>query len=458
VSIYKACDIRGHADQLTPELYRRWGRSLGRQVEPKAKFAVAGDVRATTPEFLAALTDGLCQAGVHVVELGILPTPMAHYARRRLRAAGCAVVTASHNPAGQNGLKWTIGHQPPTPDDVELLRCEADRPKRTRRERGTSRTLDISFDYVAWLQETFVDSLQARRRIVLDPMHGCCAGKARRYLQAVFPHCLFSAIHDVPDPAMAGGAPDCSRQELLRDLCEEVYREKADLGIALDGDGDRLALVDEQGTILSAEEATCVLLHSFGAEAAGQPFVYDLKFSRRLAEVARGLGAEPLAERSGHTFIRRRMLQARALFGAEGSGHYFFRALEGGDDGLFAACWLVAWLDHCAEPLSRLRRRCPKVFATPELRVSAEPDEHPRILQQVRAAWSQYPQSSRDGVCVDFPGGWALVRSSITEPGLTFRFEAGNWPALRDLVWKFCEPLDEVGDRLWMQYTAAMEG
>jgi len=457
LSIYKPCDIRGVAGtELEPEFYRRWGRGLGLQVAPKAKFVIGGDVRRSTPEFLAALADGLCRAGVDVINLDVLTTPMIYYAKRRLQAAACAIVTASHNPAETNGLKWLIGERPPTADGVaELERAaRSSNAKRSRRPRTEARYLDISFDYVAWLQERWVDWMGAQLRVVLDPMHGCCACRARRYLQAVFPHSLFVAIHDAPDPSFAGRSPDCSRSENLEELAEAVYRERADLGIAFDGDGDRIALVDNEGNLLTAEEATWVLLASFGRQLRRRSFVHDVKFSDCIPRRARKLGAEPVAERSGHTFLRTRMLETGALFGAEVSGHYFFEELGAGDDGLFAACRVIAHLAQGKKSLAKLRRACPPVFVTPDLRVALPPGEHDRVLRRVRQSWSQRPQTFTDGVRIDFPKGWALVRSSVTEPAVTFRFEADRWPSLSRLVRRFCEALPGLGADLWTQFAA----
>ena len=459
MSIYKPCDIRGNSNtELTPELYRSWGRALGGRVEPAAKFVVGGDVRGSTPRFLAGLVEGLCLAGVDVVDLGILPTPMIYYARHRLDAAACAIVTASHNPSRINGLKWMVGQHPPNPEEVDALRRQTETQdfERSGGRPSAPRTVDVTSDYVAWLQETWVDALHAQRHIVLDPMHGCWAGKARRYLQAIFPQCLFSAVHDTPDATFAGRDPDCSRAGLLGELCEEVYGRRAHLGIAFDGDGDRMTMVDNQGMVLTAEEATWLLLESFGAGLQKQRFVYDLKFSDRVAETAQRLGAEPVVERSGHAFIRTRMIECGALFGAEISGHYFFGALSGGDDGLFAACRVIAMLAQTETTLAEFRRRCPAVFMTPDLRLRLQPAAQQEVIERVRAAWSEYPQRSVDGVRIDLPGGWALVRRSVTEPALTFRFESADRPGLDHLVRRFCDTLGEFGDRLWAEHEAAV--
>jgi phosphomannomutase/phosphoglucomutase len=318
------------------------------------------------------------------------------------------------------------------------------------------RPFDISFDYVAWLQETWVEALGVQRHVVLDPMHGCFARRARRYLQAIFPECLISAVHDEPDAAFAGRSPDCSQPHLLEELCDTVYQERAHLGVAFDGDGDRIALVDDEGVVLTAEETTWCLLQSFGEQLRGEPFVYDLKLSDRVPEMARQLGAEPLVERSGHAFIRTRMIETNALFGAELSGHYFFRALEGSDDGLFAACRLIAYLGQSGETLSELRGKCPAIFVTPDLRVSLPPDRQAGVIDRLRSIWSDRRQTMLDGVRIDFPKGWVLVRSSVTEPAVTFRFEGASWSELERLVRRVCNALDEVGNQLWVRYEAAM--
>ena len=350
-----------------------------------------------------------------------------------------------------------IGHRPPTEKDVRVLKRAAGGAKSKRRSKTEPRTLDVSFDYVAWLQEVWMDTPPLARPIVLDTMHGVWSCRARRYLQAIFPHTLFVAIHDTPNGAFNGRCPDCSRPERLEELAEAVYHRRACMGIAFDGDGDRVAFVDDEGNVLSAEEATCVLLESLGPGLPGERFVYDVKFSDRVPETARRLGAEPLVERSGHAFLRKRMLRSKARFGAEVSGHYFFRDLEGGDDGLFAACWMISYLAQSAgATLAGFRRACPQVFMTPDLRVPMEAPRQPAVIERVRQLWRKYPQTEVDGVRVTFPDGWALVRGSVTEQALTFRFESGDWNGLGRLVHRFSKGLAEVGETLRTQYNEAV--
>ena len=150
------------------------------------------------------------------------------------------------------------------------------------------------------------------------------------------------------------------------------------------------------------------------------------------------------------------MCESGALFGAEVSGHYFHRALDGGDDGLYTACRLIAWLARSGQTLAQLRRGCPAVYMTPDLRVPMAVDAQAAVIENARTAWAQFPQQAIDGVRINIPGGWALVRSSVTEPALMFRFEGLDWRALDDLVERFCDSLPELGDDLWLRYRAAM--
>ena len=458
MSIFKSDGILGHAmTELTPELYHGWGLALGRHLPAGAKFVVGGDVRMSTPKFLAALVDGLCHAGIDVVDLGTLPTPMIYYAKHRLLADACAIVTASHNPPDDNGLKWMIGDRPPTEVEVaDLCRAAEDFTPDGSRTYREPRSIDITFDYVAWLQEVWSQRQPVRLHVVLDPMHGCWAGRARRYLHALFPHLVLTPIHDTPDAVFEGRCPDSSRHDLLEPLSEAVDRQRADLGIAFDGDGDRVSFVDSEGSILTAEETTAILLHSFGEALAGQPFVYDVSFSDRISELAGSLRAEPLVERSGHAILWQRMLASGAVFGAAVTGHYFYRELHGGDDAFYTACRVIDSLVRSGKPLAELRRSFPAVFITPELHLPVEPEKRMRVLQQVRSAWSEYPQAAVDGIRIDFPQGWALVRNVDAESIMVFRFEASSLGELYDLVWRFCDSLPDIGDELWNRYEEAM--
>ena len=383
---------------------------------------------------------------------------MIRYAKRRLEAAGCAIVAASREDPDTNGLMWMVGDQLPTDKDVRALKrgAEDGAPAKIEREPTAPRPLDVSFDYVAWLQERWIGVPAITRPIVIDAAHGAWACRARRYLQAIFPHSLFSAIHDTPGQPPGWPVSDCSRPESLQELADAVYQERAYLGIAFDGDGDRVAFVDDDGTPLTADETAWILLQTFGQDLAGKPFVHDVKFSDRVSQAAEKLGAEPLVERTGPHAVRTRMLKSGAPFGAESGGHYFFGDLGGEDDGLFAACRVIAHLVRSGKTLAKLRRKCPKIFVTPDLPVRVKARYRQQVVRQVRDLWSKYPQTEVDGVRIELPDGWVLVRNPASEPALLFRFESRDWKGLAKLVSKFCDRLPEVGEALWASYEDAM--
>lgn len=455
--VYRAGHIRGAASaELSAEHYRAWAIVLGCQVPPRSKFLVAGDVRASTAEYKAAVVEGLCRAGMDVVDLGVLPTPVVSYARRRLQAAGYAVVTGGSAGAEFNGLRWMLGEGPATEAQARILR-QAGRaaPRVAQRRPGQVRALDVTYDYVAWLQERFMEVPPLGRHVVVDPMHGTWACRSRRYLQAVFPHTVFSAIHDEPSGSFGGREPDCSRPELLERLAREVENQGACLGIAFDGDGARVAFVDEAGAVLTSEEATWALVQSFGAAWVGKPFVYDWRLSPQLAKAASALGARPVAERSEHAWLFRRMVQCGGLFGAALGGRYFFGELGGADDALFAACWMIGFLAHRGGGLAEVRRKSPRVFCTPELRVRLPVSRHAGVLAHLRQNGDQCTPMGSEGVRIEFPQGWLAARSDRAEGVLAFRFGASDWLALDALVWRVAEELSEMGHRLWLSYRAS---
>ena len=458
MSIYKACDIRGPVTQLSPELYRSWGRILGSRLEGGSIFPVGGDVRLTSPAFREAFIEGLISVGLRAVDLGTLPTPMVYFARRHLQAPGCAMVTASHNPPDINGLKWMVGDLPPNEEEVQSLRKGVDSGEMGKERGGGIREkMDISPAYREWLWERWAGG-QGKGKIIVDPGTGCWAGRAGKYLETVFSGAECIAIHDREDGLFRERNPDSSRPEHLRRLVEEMVHREADLGIAFDGDGDRVAFVDGEGRVLTAEETAWILVQSFGEEWRGGTFVYDLKCSDRIPQAVRELGGDAQAQRSGHAFIRTSMIEGKGLFGAEVSGHYFYGELEGGDDGLFTVCRVLRYLEERGKSLAEMRRSCPPIFTTPDLRLEFAAGEQEEIIALIREQFGNYPQSSVDGVRVEFPDGWALVRQSVTAPELTFRFEGGDAVSLDSLVRRFIENLGEVGKQIYETFDREKAG
>ncbi len=449
MSVYKPCDIRGPLTELSSEMYYTWGRLIGNTLATGAHCVTGGDIRPSSREFLAALEKGLKDAGIHVLSLGIVPTPIVYFMKRTYTADAAAIVTASHSPPNTNGLKWLIGCIPPQEEDVRQLEEMSKRELPNLRAGGTIETLDPMPHYLNWLKGCFFDDTQdVIRRIVIDFGNGCWALGGSRYVKMTFPQTDLVSIHDIPDGTFPSRVPDCSKPEHLHLLSKAVTETNADIGFAFDGDGDRVGFVDEEAVPLSPEESTFALLQSFSQSLKNTKFVYDIKFSDTIAEAASNLGASPIPERSGHTFIRARMIKEDATFGAEISGHYFYKALGYGDDGMYSACRLVHYLKQKKLRLSDLRKRAPKPHITQDIRLEVRPDVQ-TFMKEIKGKFSDMPLGSVDGLRVNFPNGWALARPSVTESKITFRFEGKTQQDLEDTIRAFASRVPAVQDQLF---------
>lgn len=441
------CDIRGPVSELTTDMYSAWGRSIGRRLDPGSDVYVGGDVRISTPEFLDALVVGLCDSGASVHDLGIVPTPVVYFAKRTKSASACAIVTASHNPPDRNGLKWMIGDRPPTEEMVSEFKQEQHESCKDLAD-GSMAKVNVWSDYGQWITEVTEDLHSHGLRILVDPGNGSWAEHAVGLWRKCFPGASVDAIHDRRDGTFSDRSPDSANPRNLNVLKNRVVEEHYDVGLAFDGDGDRISFVDEKGDVLTAEEATSILLSSFDNEILGQPFVYDIKFSEIVHRAALGLGAKPIEERSGHAFIRTRMLEENALFGAEISGHYFYRELDGGDDAFYTGLILLRQLQRTGRSLSSLRGDCPPVFMSPDLRIQANLEKANRVFEMLRQKFGNARITTVDGIKLTFPHGWALVRQSVTEPALTFRFEGTSRRDLDHIISMFCESMPGLKDEI----------
>lgn len=444
MSIFKACDIRGaYPAELSEPLYADLGRAVGTVLREQAdspSVVVAGDVRPSTPALKAALVEGLAAAGCRVTDLGIAPTPLAYFAARRLRPDGLAIVTASHNPPGDNGLKLLLGPLP-------ITRGQMTRVQRALAERrfaagaGSIAERSLESDYAEWLCASAApgDGL----KLVLDCGNGTYSALAPRVLRRLG-YCV-AELFCTPDGTFPNRSPNPSVPEHLTALCDAVPRAGAALGVALDGDGDRVAVVDDTGRALTGDQSIMLLARHVLAPARGAAFrprssgseaesmraeartankvVLDIKCSKAVLDVVAACGAVPLLERSGHTFIKTRMIAESARFGGEVSGHFFYRELEGGDDGLYSILRLAELARQSERPVSALVSALPRYAITPDLRVRYKAADGPQRIEQLAAA-ATGDVLRLDGVRIAYPDGWALARCSVTEPLLTFRFEA----------------------------------
>jgi phosphomannomutase/phosphoglucomutase len=446
VTIFKACDIRGIVGQ-------EWGlgeaQAIGTalatmlQRRGAARICVAGDFRRTTPELKQSLIQGLVDAGIEVLDLGQLPTPAAYFGAEYLGCRSVAIVTASHNPGRYNGVKFLIDGQPAVPTLIDELQLSMSAPT-SQHAAGTVRRHDVLPDYerfvtrhaAALVGDSHEDSEFLRHRnshIAVDLMGGAAAPIAPRVLANM--GYRVTCLNHTIDPDFQIGPPNPAVDSHLTPLRARILETSARLGIALDGDGDRVVFVDAAARIVRPEQIAALLIR----HACHAPLVvYDLKCASLVARAARDCGGSSIMRPSGHGFIKSTMIERQADLGVEVSGHHFFAALHGGDDGLFTALVVLAIEQRTGRALHELLRPFPWPLITPDLRIPFTGDAA-AVLEMIAAECGGYI-SRLDGVRTEYEFGWGLARASITEPALTFRFEGRDAESVRWLAARIAVP------------------
>lgn len=455
---FKSCDLRGpYPEEVDEGLAYHLGLAVGTEAAVASKAAaateaaggarvvVAGDVRVSTPSLKARLLEGLRDAGVVAVDCGLLPTPGYYFARRRLGIEVGVMVTASHSPPHLNGFKPILGPLPITPDGLAGLRrrveasAVAGGPSTAERgPGGRIERVDLRGAYADWLVEAgeaMLGPAARRLRLVVDCGNGSFSEIAPEVLARL--GLAFTPLFCEADGSFPSRSPDVSKPGALEALSEAVRRAGADLGVAFDGDGDRVGFVDEAGEVLPADVFIALLARDALQRGGPAPVVLDIKLSRACDEVVLAAGGVPVRERSGHTFMKTRVIREGAILGGEGSGHVFFGEIAGGDDGVYAALSLAALLGRSGLPLSSLAASVPRYPITRDIRVRYEGDAAALVEKLRRMAAADARLESVDGVKAHYPDGWALARASVTEPAITMRFEGDSVAALRALVERF---------------------
>ncbi len=444
-SIFKAYDIRGIVGEtLTPRIVTAIGRAIGSAAVTRGQraVAVARDGRLSGPEFVDALSAGLQAAGCEVIDLGQVPTPVLYFATCVLDTRSGVMVTGSHNPPAYNGFKIVL--------DGETLSGEAIQDLRRRileqdyhRGNGIRRNLDLLPRY---LERITSDVRLARPlRVVVDCGNGVAGVAAPRLLQAL--GCEVHALYCEVDGRFPHHHPDPSQTENLQDLIRTVREREADLGLAFDGDGDRLGVVDGNGRIVWPDRQMMLYAADVLSRHPGAEILYDVKCSRHLGRVIEERGGRPLMWKTGHSLIKAKMKADGALLAGEMSGHVFFKERwYGFDDALYTAARLLEILSREARAPAEVFAELPDAVSTPELRVEMAEGEHFRFMERF-AAEARFPEarvSTIDGIRADFPDGWGLIRPSNTTPTLIIRFEADDEAALARIQQRFREAIEQV--------------
>jgi phosphomannomutase len=430
---FKAYDIRGTVPEvIDTEFARALGRAFGARARAmgEAVVAVGRDGRLSSPELAAALIDGLVSAGVDVLDIGLATTPMLYYAAAVHCRSGIQV-TGSHNPKHHNGFKMVLAGRAIYGDDIQALRAamEAGEPHEPPTAPGRVRRLDIQDEYIARIVRDV--RLARPMRVVVDCGNGVTGASAPALLRAL--GCEVTVLYGEVDGTFPNHHPDPSKPENLRDLIEAVQRTGAELGLAFDGDGDRLGVVTPSGQNIYPDRQLMLLAADVLSRVPGGTIVYDVKCSQRLAPAIRAAGGVPLMYRTGHSLVKAKMREVASPLGGEMSGHLFFQERwYGFDDGSYAAARLLEILSRYPDAGAVLEA-LPNSHSTPELNVAcAEGEPHRVVAELQRVARFEAPAevSTVDGLRVDWPDGFGLIRASNTTPVLVLRFEGHTPEAL----------------------------
>jgi len=450
MSIFKACDIRGiYPDELKEKTAYLIGRAVGTLTKRAGgeDIVVGGDIRHSTPALHKSAIQGLIETGLKVYDVGILPTPALYFAKDYLHTFSCLMVTASHNPPQFNGFKFMIDVHPPTSQDVQSLRRIIEEANFVNGQGAQERVDSIIEEYQSFIL-SFANHTK-KFKIVVDAAGGCMSQIAPEILsklgQEVIP--LFCQIN----PALSFRHPNPCVIGALRSLQERVLQEGADLGIGFDADGDRVVFVDEKGQIAPPDKIIVIFSRWLLQHNPGGKIVYDIKCSQIVPEMIKKYGGIPIMERSGHAFLKRRLIEEAALFAGELSGHLFFGDIQR-DDSLIGVLRLLQILSEEDQPLSTLLDEIPHYITTPDIRIHWD-GELEEVITCLTHSLSkrQIPFVTIDGVRAEFDGGWALARPSVTEPLITLRFEAKDEQALKGIVQEFLCDIPELKEAVECQ-------
>jgi len=442
--IFRAYDIRGVVGKtLDAGVAELIGHAIGSLMVDKGldDIVVGRDGRLSGPEMVEGLVQGLRKAGRNVIDIGLAATPVTYFAAYHLRTGSCVSVTGSHNPPDYNGFKIVIGGETLSGDAITALyaRIAEDRLHEAPAP-GTLQQRDVSEDYVARIASDV--QLDRRLKVVVDAGNGVAGAIAPRVLEAIGAEVV--PLYCEVDGTFPNHHPDPSEPHNLQDLVQMVQRLDADLGVAFDGDGDRLGVVTRDGNNIFADRLLMLFAADVLERNPGAMIVYDVKCTGRLPGHILRHGGSPLMWKTGHSLIKAKMRETEAELAGEMSGHFFFKERwYGFDDGIYAAARLLEILAMKPQSPSEVLNGLPDGVSTPEIKVDApDGDPHATVERFRNAAKFEGARlSTIDGLRADWPDGWGLVRASNTTPVLVLRFDADNREALARIQEAFRQQL-----------------
>jgi phosphomannomutase/phosphoglucomutase len=451
-TIFRQYDIRGvWSKDLTSESAYLIGcafgtMAIGASGKDRVRLSVGRDVRLSSGAISEELIKGIASTGADVIDIGECPTPVQYFSLHRLELDGGVMVTGSHNPPEYNGFKLSIGKETIFGEGIQHIR-QIIETGRFAMGGGTVRKKEIIGDYVDYLKKDFSDF--AGIKVVLDAGNGTAGLVAPRIMEEL--GAKVTRLFCEPDGNFPNHHPDPVVPENLAALIKKVKTEAADLGVAYDGDSDRIGVVDADGEIVWGDRLMILFARDILERSPGASIIGEVKCSQIMYDEITRSGGRAIMWKTGHSLIKKKMKEEKALAAGEMSGHIFFAdRYFGYDDAIYATLRLLEILRKAGAPyrLNRLLSGLPRVFSTPEIRFDCPDELKFRVTDLMRGAFSEYEVNTTDGARINFGDGWALIRASNTQPSLVMRFEAWNELALKKIRGIVEEKLDSVMKRV----------
>ena len=432
-AIFREYDIRGIAgESITEEVVERIGKAYGSMIAEAGgtEVSVGYDCRKSSPSFRDALCQGINSTGVDVIDIGMVTTPMVYFSTFASGVDGGVMVTASHNPSQYNGLKMCVGQNSLFGESIQEIRKSVEKG-RFKTGKGKTRQTDIVEQYLEFFEQNL--DIKPGIRVAADGGNGT-AGVACPQILRRF-GCELHELYMGPDGDFPNHHPDPTVEENLSDIKKKVVEAGLDVGLAFDGDADRIRIVDERGNSISGDMLLLVYSLDLLKTNPGATIIGDVKCSGNLFAKIREAGGNPIMWKTGHSVIKDKMKKENAELGGEMSGHIFFKnRFFGYDDALYAGLRFLEILSKTGKKASELLSGLPKTFATPEIRIDCPDEIKFQVTEAVKKKLGEKNEViDIDGVRVEYPDGWGLLRASNTQPALVLRFEAQTESRLAEI-------------------------
>ncbi len=451
--IFRQYDIRGIVDKdLTPETVEFLGKGIGTyfRQNKKREVALGRDCRLSSPVYAEALIKGLLSTGCEVVDLGIIPTPLLYFTMYYKGKEGGVIITGSHNPPEYNGFKIMVGAETLYGQSIQDIYIIIKNKNFIKEESQIKESYNIIPEYQDYILKDI--HLEKKLKVVIDAGNGTAGVVASPIFKRL--GCEVLELYCEMDGRFPNHHPDPTLPEALEDLQQKVSETEADLGIAYDGDGDRIGVIDDIGNIIWGDQLMIIFSRDILPSNPGASVISEVKASKLLYDEVKNLGGHPIMWKTGHSLIKKKIKQENALLAGEMSGHIFFAdRYFGFDDAIYSSARLLEILSRSDKKLSQMLSDLPQTYHTPEIRVYASDEVKFKIVEEVKKELSQkYPIIDIDGVRAIYPHGWALVRASNTQEILVLRFEADTKEELEAIKKEVEKTVEMVIKRLANSY------